>query len=235
MGNTRTKWRLRNDGGTVVRGELDGSACFSSLSCQIEEFLVDQVWVASVVAPSRNEALNVWAKEMFGVLPRFARSQAEFGAVKNGYSMPQRLGVDRWLAMLAAFNYVRGPCVVVDCGSAITVDLLDARGMHLGGYIAPGLVQMQRSLALNTYAVDIEGSPGGPSPGKDTQSAVLAGQTAMLMGLIQQATAELVRLGQSPELVLTGGDSRGLNQVFPGARFISDLVFDGLELVFAVS
>lgn len=231
MGNTRTKWRLQSGGGTIVRGELEASAGFSSLSSRLSAFAVDEVWVVSVVAPSRNDALSVWAQKSFGVLPRFAYSSAEFGAVKNGYSVPQRLGADRWLAIVAAFKYACGACIVVDCGSAITVDLLEADGVHLGGYIAPGLLQMQRSLALHTYAVDIAGSLSGASPGRDTKSAVLAGQSAMVMGLIHQARAELVKVGASPELILTGGDSRWLTQVFPGARFIPDLVFDGLEQV----
>ena len=235
MGNTRTKWRLQSDGITVVRGALEGFADFSSLSGRLNTFAVDKIWVASVVAPSRNEALSVWAQKTFGVSPRFAYSCAEFGAVKNGYSIPQRLGVDRWLAMVAAFKYVCGACVVVDCGSAITVDLLNANGIHLGGYIAPGLLQMQRSLALNTYAVDIEGSLNGSSPGRDTKSAVLAGQSAMVIGLINQATGELAQADPHPELVLTGGDSGWLTQVFPDARFIPDLVFDGLESVFALN
>ena len=235
MGNTRTKWRLQGDGSTIVRGELEASTDFASLSSRLSAFKVDEVWVVSVVAPSRNDALSIWAQKSFGVLPRFAYSSAEFGAVKNGYSIPQRLGVDRWLAILAAFKYVRGACIVVDCGSAITVDLLEADGVHLGGYIVPGLLQMQRSLALNTYAVDIAGSLSGVSPGRDTKSAVLAGQAAMVMGLIHQAKAELVKADAAPELILTGGDSRWLTQAFPGARFIPDLVFDGLELVFTIN
>ncbi|MDP1069535.1 type III pantothenate kinase, partial [Klebsiella pneumoniae] len=67
-----------------------------------------------------------------------------------------RMGVDRWLAMLAAWQRVGQSCWVVDCGSAITLDLLDAEGRHQGGYILPGLRLMQQSLLGNTAEVRVD-------------------------------------------------------------------------------
>ena len=71
----------------------------------------------------------------------------------SGYRDPERLGVDRWLALIAARERSKQPTVIVDAGSACTIDLLDSEGRHLGGYILPGLTAMGEALVRGTHQI----------------------------------------------------------------------------------
>ncbi len=102
------------------------------------------------------------------------------------YSDPSRLGVDRWLAMLAAHAASTKACLVVDCGTALTIDKLTASGEHCGGYIIPGLALMRRSLEENTrIRLNKEFEAGGVALGHSTDEAVYHGSLAAAVALIR--------------------------------------------------
>lgn len=237
MGNTRLKWRLRNESVSVARGCMQADGDVSLLNEILDQFSqpITHVWIASVMDDMRNQAVAYFILKKLAIAPQFARATHEHMGVKNGYREPERLGVDRWLAALAAYQLIRGPCVVVDCGSAMTVDLIDSQGMHLGGYIAPGEAMMRSSLAVKTHGVQVAESTivRSVAPGRDTESAVSAAQAAMAIGLVRQAVRELTVDGAAPQLVLTGGDAAWLKPMYPDALIVVDLVLDGLALVFA--
>ena len=86
------------------------------------------------------------AQQLWGITPEVALVQRGVAGVKPSYSDLSRLGVDRWLAMLAAFSVTQSECVVMSAGSALTADWLDASGNHLGGVIAPGYARLVESL-----------------------------------------------------------------------------------------
>lgn len=196
---------------------------------------IRRVLVASVLNDQQKTMLQQWCINYCAVPPEFAQSQATSAGVSNGYDVPGRLGVDRWLAMLSAYEQVRQACVVVDCGSAITLDLIDDGGQHLGGYIAPGLKMMRRALTTSTQGVAVQEAPNlvTLTPGRTTESAVAAAQSAMLVGLVTQAITYLQSgCAIEPILFFTGGDAKLLLSYFPGARYQPDLVLDGLVLAF---
>lgn len=242
MGNSRMKWRMRLSATEFAHGFMDNRESLGAqLALQINDagaMPVKRILVASVAGAHRNQALEAWAVQSFGVKPEFAVSEAGFRGVKNGYHLPQTLGVDRWLAILAGCQRVNGNCVIVDCGSAITVDLVDLQMNHLGGYIAPGFGLMRASLRLNTDAIgDVqEQDSSAKDPGRDTRSAVNSALDIMVAGLIQQAVLSMSELGNaSPAILLTGGDAQHMARLFPSALVCPDLIFEGLGLVFSVS
>jgi type III pantothenate kinase len=102
-------------------------------------------------------ALIQWSKHQFGIAPQFARSTFTAANVSSAYDVPERLGVDRWLAMLAAYNSLSEAVVVIDLGSAMTADGISKAGHHVGGYIAPGLRMMAQSLLARTDLVRFDG------------------------------------------------------------------------------
>jgi type III pantothenate kinase len=189
--------------------------------------------VSNVLGEDYAVKLGAWVEDRFGVKAEFALSQAIGNGVVNGYRSPETLGVDRWLGILAAKNHVAGSFVLVDCGSAITVDLVNARGEHLGGYIAPGLRLLRTSLNTNTVGLKFEnlGAPVSDQPGTDTESAILSAEFIMIKALVE--TAKLL-LGQITddvvELIVTGGDGQWLVRVMSGGRFQEDLVLEGLAI-----
>lgn len=230
MGNSRIKWRCRNESGSLARGVVSGG--YQQLAAEWAGLPIRSVWVASVLGEAHNEAFRQWCRSHFQVEAQFARSQARCAGVTNSYANPGRLGVDRWLAMLAAFADIGGPCVVVQAGSALTVDLLNDSGEHLGGYIGPGLSMMRRALTNETALVHPDLcvlERLSAAPGTDTDGAVKGALAAMALGLVATAQAQL---GAGPQsgLLITGGDGPSLAASLPNARLMPELVLDGLAL-----
>ena len=152
MGNTRTKWRCGEERGALPAPELPRPVA-----------VPERVRVASVLR-NRGEIATEIGRQ-FGVEAEFAATTACLAGVCCGYREPHRLGVDRWLAVVAAWQRVRHALVVVSVGTAACVDFVDAKGRHAGGYIAPGLRLLADTLRRRTADVRLE--PGEePSAGE---------------------------------------------------------------------
>src|SRR3546814_5490867 len=93
---------------------------------------------------THEHALSEAVRSQLVQIPNFARSSAGWHGLRNAYREPERLGVDRWLAMIAAWHTHRGAACIANAGTALTVDVIDAQGQHLGGIIAAGLAAQQR-------------------------------------------------------------------------------------------
>jgi type III pantothenate kinase len=249
MGNTRIKWRLLNGSSKVAHGNMSSQAAWSDLGLQLGKatknnalagnfpLTLKQIRVVSVLGENQYQSFLAWSQEAYGIQPDFAVSQLMAAGVINGYERPEQLGVDRWLAILAGFARAKRATVIVDCGSAVTLDLVSARGEHLGGYIGPGLTLMRRALLGNIEKVKITDATTRLmlSPGRNTEAAVTAAQSAMLVGLVKQAVLELQSAGEKPALMITGGDAEVLLPFFPEAIFLPELVLDGLALAIPYS
>lgn len=237
MGNTRLKWRVRYQQATVTQGAIGIEEPLGLLVDKIEPYrnVISAVSVASVVGEPLEQRLADWSIGYLDVLPVFARSSASCGLVRNGYHNPRTLGVDRWLGMVAAYRLVSAACVVVSCGTAITVDLVARDGKHMGGFIAPGLNLMLDSLKFGTRQIKLNRTVIALdlSPAAATSDAVYAACTAMMTGLVDNGVQQLRRLDQNSEfqMVFTGGDASKLLSFYPQARLIPDLVLDGLACV----
>lgn len=235
-GNTRIKWRLRNAQEIVLRDAVDREKSLNCISDRLQSYIshIRAVWVASVLDESVNANIQMWVAQRFNLQPVFAYAQKFEAGVTNGYDEPKRLGVDRWLAMIAAYEFCRSACVVVSCGTAITVDLLNDDGEHQGGYIVPGWRTALSSLNQNTRLIRLtEVKKTSLQPGRHTQAAVDHGLTACYVGLIQNAITQLKTQTkqESVTMLATGGDAERLLAYFPNLILKSDLVLDGLALV----
>lgn len=238
LGNTRCKWRLREGARVVMRGSMPKSAPFDRLQESIDEYKnkINQVWVASVVNEEREVALSNWCLSQLSVTPQYARSTNQCVNVVNGYEEPARLGVDRWLGIIASNRRFQSSCVIVSFGTAITLDLVTKEGIHLGGFIAPGLNLMLDSLQQKTHKVapDRHENKFDLNPGRSTTEAVFRAITAMLVGLIENGLAQLRKLNPDEPIkfVFTGGDAEKISAFYPQAEYVPDLVMDGLAYVF---
>ncbi len=246
MGNSRIKWRLRGESGKVAGGsgatdaDARGAgpwplARWDWLAAAVASE-PEQVWVSSVLSDAYNQAFARWVDSLWHKKPRFARVRQQCAGVRNGYRQPFRLGVDRWLAMLAAYQRGAGPCLVANCGTALTLDLIDDSGQHLGGYIGPGLGLMRESLGGATLALaagaGVSDSAGSLAPGRDSAACVSAGLLAMACGLVARGRDQLAAAGVSgdPAIILAGGDAEVLASRLEGAKVEPELVLDGLSL-----
>ena len=241
VGNTRLKWRwLDADGEVVVRGAeayngVEWSVLWSAIAVSA---VPSDVRIVNVSSPEVSKRLYESCYLTWQLRPRFAKVESECAGVINGYDEPLRLGVDRWLVLLAAYAlYPAKPCVVIDCGSAVTVDVLAKNGQHLGGYIVPGANLMRKSLFADTTAVKVSDLALScvTNPGTSTDQAVSHGVILMITGLCREVVNNLCCkqgwLRDEINLLITGGDGEVVRSAIDmDIEYWEDLVFDGLSL-----
>ena len=219
VGNTRTKWRC---------GDQTGVA--AGLDAPVLARAPQRVRIACGVA-----AISAVAKQFgdaYGVAPEFAAPAASAAGVTCGYEHPVSLGVDRWLAIIAAWHKAPRPLIVVDLGTAATLDFVDGAGRHLGGYVVPGLGLMPVALAQGTAGVRVAGDLGADlDPGRSTAQAVRRGAMAMLLDFIEASCRRFEQSAGAATLFLTGGDAALVaDRLGRDAWLAPDLVLDGLPL-----
>jgi type III pantothenate kinase len=183
------------------------------------------------VAPRRLTDTLVEAVRARGFKLRSAQSAAQFGKLRIAYAEPTHLGVDRFLALLAASERTDGPWLVVSIGSAVTVDLLGADGKHFGGLIAPSPEHMREALASRFAALDLPEGVAGDFA-RDSADAVASGIRGAALGLLERsAHAAEALLGMSPTLLATGGGASLLEGWRRTALVPApDLVLEGLAI-----
>lgn len=233
MGNTRIKWRLRQNRDVICRGFSDKKDLFEGLSSLMQKYKneIDDVWVASVLGKEINILVRQWVVGALGLEPMFSVSQVTAAGVKSGYKDPEILGVDRWLSMIAAYQLTNIDCVVVGCGTAMTVDLVTAEGNHLGGYIVPGWRPSLLSLNQNTEMIHLsELDAEALLPGNETRMAVSNGLLAAYVGIVKNAVLQLqAQTGRvKVDIFATGGDAKKLKPWVAEVEIIDELVLDGL-------
>jgi type III pantothenate kinase len=230
-GNTFIKWRYRQGNAAAAASGrwLTREFSVASLADCPEE--PQQVLAGSVAGVAFEQALSESVASVWGVPVRFARTATAAAGVRNSYADPARMGVDRWLVMLAAWQRCGQACCIIDCGSAITIDLLGAEGEHLGGYILPGLRLMRQVLTGSTAGilVDRDIEVFSLEPGCDTSSAVAHGTNLMFSSLAQMLPRWLEQQQTGAPLLVTGGDGALFCELMGMGELVPDLVLDGLR------
>ncbi len=227
-GNTRIKWGLHDGNSWQAEGWVataDGAGLgetWKGLAAS-ERIVASNVagpWVAMQI----EEARQGWAAEIEWVVA--VESQC---GVRNGYETPSKLGSDRWAALIAARAIAPEGCVVVNAGTAMTVDALTADGMFLGGMVTPGLATMLRSLAESTAAIERGGGHCRDFP-QNTPDAVYSGALSAMVGAVWHMNALLAgKIRRAPTCLLSGGDAQLLLPLLSGkTRMVDNLVLDGL-------
>ncbi len=242
-GNTRIKWA------SLEMGVLQpGAAILRRCASEDIDALIatrggmptpGRLLVASVAGAELCALLTARSRQLWGIEPEFISSQPEGFGVTNAYLEPQRLGVDRWLALIAARRAVAGPVCVVDCGTALTIDVMAEDGQHLGGLIIPGLGLMRHALLVNT--ADIKAALETASPqsvallAKDTHGGVMGGTMYAVIATIDRVVRDLgEEIGGRLTCLLTGGDGGVILPLLSTDTVFHhepDLVLQGLAIV----
>jgi type III pantothenate kinase len=225
VGNTAIKWRLTHAECLLTPG---GAVSDADALLRVVE---DQPWLAVGISSVAGERAHHAVIEALGFRQgapvRVAVSESSSMGVRNSYAVPEEMGVDRWLAMLAAHCLHEGPVCVIDAGTAITLDLLTTDGEHLGGYILPGADLMSRALTnatgrINAVLLDLPTL----APGNSTAHCVSAGAWRSALGAVQSVLADF----PDHRPLLTGGGADALIELGLAAETNPDLVFEGLRL-----
>ena len=241
IGNSRLKW-ARSKAGKLEAGQsivhADGDlpaqldAAWGALGAP------RRVLACSVAGEHVDQQLVQWVQAHWQVPMAFVLSGRRACGVVNAYQQPNRLGADRWAALVAARISGKGPACIIDCGTAVTVDLLAEDGRHLGGLIAPGLELAQSSLSAGTGRIGIGSEPKADGRvsvfARSTRDAVAGGSLYQLIAFIDRVCSDLqLQYGDGLRCLITGGDAPAIMPLLGHTlEHRPQLVFEGMaELV----
>lgn len=253
IGNTRMKLGVFVPVQSGLVGAVRIDACviesFNQLSAELSRWWASNttfhpqlIMVAGSDPDLRDELAAAWPLE--NCRPQLVRSASDV-PVTADVEQPQRVGIDRLLNAWAARHWRSSarPVIVVDSGTATTVDLITRDGVFRGGSILPGLRLSARALHEYTARLPLldvdDAAAGWPAvPGKNTESAIRAGLLVGQLGAVRELAARLTETASGcygdecePELFVTGGGGRLLAEHLSGAVYVDSLALHGLALL----
>lgn len=239
IGNTRIKW-------SVLRGErLGRQKALEHTGVSVRDLkrhlfartpALTRVIAASVAGARLNRTLAATCRRETGLTCEFVASARNAAGLTTRYKEPWRLGVDRFMAVIAAYHMARarGACVI-DLGTAMTIDLVDTLGVHLGGAIVPGPQLMVGSVLKHTAGIARRASGALSNKSlfvQDTRAAIHQGARYAAAAIIDRAVAEAQRaLQRTPLVLLTGGAAVQVEPLLQCSYVsVPDLVLRGIAL-----
>lgn len=253
-GNTRTKWAIFNELGEITQHDVCLNSGINSADLSPALFGYDHIAISNVAG--EQHATHLADKLSPYHLPiHWAKAVPQACHVINRYSKPETLGSDRWAALIAAWNIKHAPCIVVNAGTAVTIDALNSckinhkqYGEFMGGLILPGLTLMQQSLGLataqlpkiaasQTQALATTAQKLEDIFAKNTADAIYNGALHAIVGAIRQMVDALTQHSQQvPCIIISGGNAMVINEMLTRhvtnqTIIVDNLVCQGLYLL----
>lgn len=243
VGNSRIKWNpLPVDANEITQPTHAFAWNQETLSEQLETHwglitgFVTKVTVANVAGDDIQKKLTAWCADHWKIDPQFVATTPQFDDIKNGYDQHQELGVDRWLAVIAAHQlYPESADIVIDCGSALTVDTVLPDGKHLPGPIIPGQDSLFETLMAKTAFAESEIQPGSEEAQvfvTNTKNALLSGAKFATSGALDAIVKQTSQALSSENLkvIVSGGAAQQMLSLTTIKDYLvePDLVLKGL-------
>jgi type III pantothenate kinase len=235
-GNSRVKWGwLETEGAGAPRWTSIATVPlieFAATSDHVNPFSVthadpERIIISNVAGEGSHQLLVNWTS-IFDAEPLWLRAEPERCGVKNGYEKPELLGPDRWAALIAARALHHGPSLVVNAGTATTVDMLAADGTFLGGAILPGVELMRFVLHEHTGRLPLAEGSYREAP-RNTLDAIETGCRHAQAGAVERMYRVFREVAPAPLCIVAGGAGRGLvDQLSMPRRYVENLVLEGL-------
>ena len=242
MGNSRIKVALIDDGeyaylGAFAIEQISTKMRTQSFFQQLD-FVPDHVYISSVADSSLELQITTAIEQKWHILPVFMSTQVTCCGIVNGYDKASKLGVDRWMALMGAQALTQCDFMVIDAGTAITVDAV-REGQHQGGMIVPGLHTLRQALTAKTAQLSEDCThlnlpskmtrPGG-FLATNTQSAICGGTLYMAAAFVNQVIFDLQSQANKPfKIYFTGGDGQRLSSLTNvPSEYVEDLVLQGI-------
>ncbi|MGB5178677.1 MAG: type III pantothenate kinase [Gammaproteobacteria bacterium] len=237
VGNSAVKWALAGEDG-IISGhrfvhrdrDIAGQLTLSWAALQRPT----AVFVVNVAGTAMAHILTAWSRQHWSLVPEYVSTGSAACGVTNAYTVAGTLGVDRWAALIGARHQSRAAVCVIDCGTAITLDLLAASGQHLGGLILPGIEMLKQVIREDTAGV----RPSADDPlatlfATDTGAAVHGGAVYMAVAAIDRIITDMVATQEQEfEVLITGGDAGTiLTLLARPAHHDPELVLKGLAIL----
>ena len=230
-GNSRVKWGWHDGKGWTSVATVS-LVEFAAASDHVNPFSVthadpQRIIISNVAGDGAHHLLVNWTS-IFDAEPIWLRAEAKRCGVTNQYERPEQLGPDRWAALIAARAVHNGPCLVVNSGTATTVDMLTADGVFRGGAILPGVELMRFVLHEHTGRLPIQEGGYRDAP-RNTMDAIETGCRHAQAGAVERMYRVFRELELNPLCIVAGGAGRVLvDQLSMPRRYIENLVLDGL-------
>ena len=186
-----------------------------------------QIIISSVTTAEKNHQMQIFCQQHWQITPQFLVSQKQCLGLINGYYKASQLGVDRWLAMLAVWQQIKSNFCIIDCGTAVTLDMVNQQGEHQGGLILPGLELMQQPL-LSSTSLDFTPKTEFQILAKETATGIYSGCIQAIAGIIER----LIRLNPTLNIILSGGYGDKIATLLPfKTNYQANLVLQGIQLI----
>jgi type III pantothenate kinase len=208
---------------------------FAASSDHVNPFSVthedpERIVISNVAGDGAQQLLVNWTS-IFDAEPLWLRGELERCGVKNRYERPEQLGADRWAALVAARGVHAGASLVVNAGTATTVDMLDADGSFLGGAILPGVELMRFVLHEHTGRLPMQEGRYRDMP-RNTIDAIETGSRHAQAGAVERMYRAFRDLDGTPLCIVSGGAGRLLaDQLTMPRRYVENLVLEGLARI----
>lgn len=248
-GNTRTKWAVLNVSGGISHSNACNNGSLTNADLSPTTLGYERI-IISNVAGEQHAALLSNKLSAYGLPIRWIKASAQACGVTNQYAVAETLGSDRWAALIAAWHLKQAPCIVVNAGTAVTIDALQdkttltAQADFIGGMILPGLNLMQQSLGLATAqlpehntASDFMAATDAELFAQSTQVAIYSGALYAITGAIAlMAQALQAKTQQAPSIIISGGNANAIHDslvhsVTNPLLIVDNLVLQGLFLL----
>ena len=228
----RSSWRLRTN--REMTTDEWGLTVKSLFELEDISFTDIQALIISSVVPAAGQAIRIMGQRYFKIKPIMIEPGTKSG-LKINYDNPREVGADRVVNAVAAFEKVKGACIVVDFGTATTFDCISDTGEYLGGVIVPGLrvsldALVTRAAKLPRIEIATPKHIIGRNTVESMQSGILYGYVALVDGLVDRLKTEM----NVPVVVLaTGGLAEIIAQESKEIETVDqNLTLEGLRLIY---
>ncbi len=235
-GNTRIKSTIVDERSIIDKVEIHDDLA-NAINCWQVNTKPDEVWLASVRDKQFDTELSATIKSLWALTTNNITSAKQALGVTNAYTDPEQLGCDRWASMLAAYHETKSSVLVVNLGTALTIDAIDAEGVHLGGLICPGIYLQQQALDSGTSInclPDFDVAQEYKLFTNATAQGIASGTIYSISALIDKSYQELAKQDSNAICYLAGGDAEKIKGLLQCPYILQEsLVLKGMALIAA--
>jgi len=236
IGNTTTSLGLWKNNKLSMTNNIENNKLFITLKKYLKRD-IDEILFTSVIGTKENKLIIDRLKKIFKSNIKQIKSSSSLLGVSNGYIQPKKLGDDRWATIVASSLLHEQPLIIVDCGTAISIDVVSAKGIHLGGYILGGFDGYSRSFKNAYHLKNIKIKEGVASQKKyfpkKTEDGITEGYLLMVISAIEN-TYNQVKKNQNtpPKLLISGGYGKIISKrLSVKNKYEPDLVLKSIGLI----
>lgn len=209
VGNSKTKMGIWNYGRLLNVSLSETKNILKNIS-NYKTKRINGIYITSVISSKENKKIITYIEKNFKIKPHQIKSTKSMLGVNNGYIKPTKLGDDRWCTIVGLYKLYKKPLLIVDSGTAITLDCVNNNGKHLGGYILSGSDGYQSSFTNSYNLKSIKLKNINPikkfKPSKSTDEAILEGYVLMVTSAIEKLYKNFsAQQTKKPLLIIGGG------------------------------